>query len=83
MFTIGPFQCGNGRLVLGSKGHFKFKGLTPHPAGLGISLMLDKLLLRVFLFSGLHVKLLLRVFLFSGLHVKLLLRVSSTFRPTC
>ena len=26
MFTIGHFLCGNGPLVLGSMGHFKFKG---------------------------------------------------------
>ena len=34
MFTIGHIQCGNGPLMLGSN----FKGLIPHPAGLGISL---------------------------------------------
>ena len=38
MFTVGQPQCGNDPLVLGSKGHFKFQGLIPHSADLGISL---------------------------------------------
>ena len=29
MFPIGHFQCGNGPLVLGSMGHFKFQGANP------------------------------------------------------
>ena len=29
MFIIRHFQCGNGPLVFGSRGHFKFEGANP------------------------------------------------------
>ena len=38
MFTIGHFKGENDPLIFGSRGHFNFRGLIPHPAGLGISL---------------------------------------------